>query len=222
MPSVMPESIGRYTILDRIGAGELGDLHRARDTRFGRTVALRVVAPWIAADDALRTRLYECARTALALSHPNIAALFDHGEDGESIYLASEFVPGRSLSHELGGVPFNPRRAASIGAQVADALAEAHAASIVYGHLTTASIIVSTKGTAKLLDVGLTGWREAVTGDERADIAALGRLLAEMATGRPIVADIVPPLPSPIESNRRPGAGGAGERRVAGRCRARR
>src|SRR5690242_5349275 len=93
-PSFMPRSIGRYTILDRIGAGSLGELYRARDTRFGRTVALRLVAPEIAADVALRERLLECARAAEAISHPGIAALFDHGEDVETLYLASEFVPG--------------------------------------------------------------------------------------------------------------------------------
>jgi len=181
----MPQSVGRYTILDRIGAGALGELYRARDTRFGRTVALRLVAPAVSGDAALRLRLFDCARAAEAISHPGIAALFEHGEEAGGLYLASEFVPGRTLALEIAGVPLNPRRAAAIAAQIADALAEAHAAGIVHGRLTAAAVIVSPRGTAKLLDVGLTGWREPIATDERADVAALGRVLGEMITGRP-------------------------------------
>jgi serine/threonine-protein kinase len=180
----MTGSIGRYTILDRIGAGVLGELFRARDTRFGRTVALRVVAPAIAADHGLRARLLERARVAGSLSHANIAALFEHGEDAGRVYLAGEFVAGRTLHAEIAGVPLHWRRACAIAAQVGDALAEIHAASVAHGGLTTASVIVTPKETAKLLDAGFGAWPRAAD-DERDDIVSFGRLLAEMLLGRP-------------------------------------
>src|SRR6185503_16675435 len=128
----MFETLGHYKILDRIGAGGMGEVFRARDTRLGRTVAIKVIAPQIADDPGRRERFLEEARAAATLSHPNIAALYEIGEDQGRLFLAFEFVPGESLKTLIGGRPLNPRRAIDLAVQVADALADAQAGGIVH------------------------------------------------------------------------------------------
>jgi len=87
----MSKSVGHYKILDRVGAGGMGEVYRARDTRLGRTVAIRVLAAEVANDPARRERFLLDARAAAALSHPNIAALYEIGEDQGQVFLAFEF-----------------------------------------------------------------------------------------------------------------------------------
>ena len=91
----MFETLGHYKILDRIGAGGMGEVYRARDTRLGRTVAIKVLPADIAGDPDRRERFLQDARAAAALSHPNIAALYEIGEDQDQLFLVFEFVPGR-------------------------------------------------------------------------------------------------------------------------------
>ena len=156
--SATTESIAHYNLLERIGAGGLGDVYRARDTKVGRTVALKVlpadVARDLAGDDRFRTAL----RDAATLSHPNVATLFDAAEHGGRWYLAYEFVSGVTLRQEIGGRPVNSRRALELAIQVADALADAHARDIVHGDLRPETIMVTAKGSAKILDFGLAPW----------------------------------------------------------------
>src|SRR5665213_2261562 len=154
----MFDTLGHYKILDRLGAGGLGDVYRARDTRLGRTVAIKVVAPAIAGDRDRRERLLGDARATMALSQPNIAALYEIGEDQGELFLVFEFVPGETLKIAIAGRPLNSRRAVDLAVQIADALADAHAAGIVDGDLSPDTIIVTPKGNAKILDVGLGAW----------------------------------------------------------------
>src|SRR5215831_7567768 len=128
----MLEQLGHYRILDRIGSGGMGEVYRARDTRLGRTVAIKVLPPDLADDPDRRERFLRDARAAAALSHPNIAALYEIGEENGQLYLVFEFVPGEPLSKIIAGRPLNPRRAVQFAAQIADALADAHAAGIVH------------------------------------------------------------------------------------------
>src|SRR6185295_18678877 len=120
----MFETLGHYKILDRIGAGGLGDVYRARDTRLGRTVAIKVVAADVAGDPARRARLVHDARATVVLSHPNIAALYEIGEDQDQLFLVFEYVPGETLKKTIAGRPLNPRRAIDLAVQMADALAD--------------------------------------------------------------------------------------------------
>ena len=154
----MVESLGDYKILDRIGAGGMGEVFRARDTRLGRTVAIKVIGPQIADDPGRRERFLVEARAAATLSHPNIAALYEIGEDRGQLFLVFEFVPGESLKTVIGGRPLNPRRAIDLAVQVADALADAQAGGIVHRDIKPASIMVTPKGNAKVLDFGLSTW----------------------------------------------------------------
>src|SRR5689334_4790805 len=128
----MIESLAQYKILERIGAGGMGEVFRARDTRLGRTVAIKILRAEIAADPDRRDRFMREAQATAALSHPNIAALYEVGEDQGQLFLAFEFVPGEPLKAVIAGRPLNPRRAVNLAAQVADALADAHASGIVH------------------------------------------------------------------------------------------
>jgi serine/threonine protein kinase len=154
----MLESVAHYRILDRIGSGGVGDLYRARDTRHGRTAALRIVRPELLADAERRARFVEDARKTATLSHPSIATVFETGEEDGRLFIASEYVPGQTLRGAIGGHAINPRRALAFAAQIADALAEAHFAGIVHGDLKPDNVIVTPKGNAKVLDLGLAAW----------------------------------------------------------------
>src|SRR5712692_3820173 len=192
----MFETLGQYKILDRLGAGGMGEVYRARRDRFLRE-----------------------ARAAAALSHPNIAALYEIGEDQGQLFLAFEFVPGETLKTVIGGHRLNPRRAIDFAAQIADALADAHGEGIVHRDIKPANIIITPKDKAKILDFGLATWTaggaerehaprdstvmvttagttlgtvaymspEQAVGeevDERTDLFSLGVVLFEMLTGQ--------------------------------------
>ena len=184
-------TIGSYEILDEIGRDSLGQVYRARDMRVGRTVRLKVIADDIAGDPARREALVADARVAAALSHPNIAALFEIGEQPEgALFLSQELAPGQRLAASIASGPLNPRRAIDYAAQVADGLAEGHALGVTHGALSAESVVVTPKGNVKILDFGLSRWIEPSLGTERSvpteedDIRALGLLLAEMLSGR--------------------------------------
>ncbi len=206
----MLEALAHYKILGRIGSGRMGDLYRARDTRAGRTVAIRVVAAGIADDD----RFLQDARASAALSHPNIAALYEIGTDRDHLFLVSEYVPGDTLKTVIAGCALNPRHALDHGIQLADALAEAHASGIAHRDISPGNIVITPKGNAKFLDFGLGAWTgsggqrsqaviddagpvppavaymspEQVLGeqtDDRTDIFSLGVVLFEMLAGMP-------------------------------------
>jgi serine/threonine protein kinase len=155
---VTEQSIAHYNLLEPIGRGALGEVYRARDTRVGRTVALKVIEPALIADETRRLALLDEARLAATLSHPNIATLFDVSDAAGVSYLAYEFAGGAPLRAAMGGRPMNPRRAVELCAQMADALAEGHAAGILHGDLRPETIVVTPKGSAKLLDFGMWRW----------------------------------------------------------------
>jgi len=180
------DSIAHYKILERVGESRLGEVFRARDTRLGRTVAIKVPPDSIQNNPAKRDALLADAQAAMTLSHPNIALLYEAGDDNGRAFLACEFVPGDPLDRVIAGRPLNPRRAIDLTVQIADAIADAHAAEMAHGNLTTDAVIVTPKGSAKILDFGFARWTRAdgKSGDEAGDVRALERLFFEMLTGR--------------------------------------
>ena len=184
----MLEALGQYKILGPIGVGRMGELYRARDTRAGRTVALRVVADEIARDPAQRGRYLKDARAATTLSHPNIAVVYEFGSDQGHLFVVSEYVPGDTLKTVIAGRALNPRHAIDHGIQLADALAEAHAANVVHGDIRPHNIVITPKGNAKFLDFGLGAWTASGTARREAPAA----LATDAATESDVVAYMSP------------------------------
>ena len=183
----MFETLGQYKILDRIGAGGMGEIYRARDMRLGRTVAIKILTADIAGDADRRKRFVGEARVNATLSHPNIAALYEIGEDQGRLFLVFEFVPGETLKSAIVGRPMNPRRAIDVAVQIADALADAHVEGIVHQDLKPANVIVTPKGNAKILDFGFAAWTAGGAEREHAatmaapSAAASGAMLGTVA-----------------------------------------
>jgi serine/threonine protein kinase len=152
------QTIAHFNILERLGVGALGDVFRARDLKVGRTVALMRPAVELLTDPAEKARFLADAQAAVALNHPNIATLFDVVEQDGACYLAYEFAAGPSLRDEMGGRAVNMRRAVEIAAQISDALAEGHSRGLIHGDLRPENIVVTPKGSVKVLNFGLTRW----------------------------------------------------------------
>jgi eukaryotic-like serine/threonine-protein kinase len=147
--------LGPYEILTRIGSGGMGEVYRARDTRLGREVAIKVLPVEFSEDPQRLTRFEQEARSASALNHPNIVSVYDVGREGATSYIAMELVDGQNL-RELLATDLPPlSKALEIAAQVADGLAKAHAAGIVHRDLKPENVMVSKDGFAKILDFGL-------------------------------------------------------------------
>ena len=148
--------IDDYEILDRLGAGGMGEVYRARDTRLGRTVALKILRA--GADPELLHRLDREARAASALNHPHIVHIYDVGEAADvpgAHYVVMEHVEGETLRRHLARGPLPLAELLHLGAQIADGLAQAHRAGIVHRDLKPENVMVTPEGTAKILDFGL-------------------------------------------------------------------
>ena len=141
-----------------MGEGALGEVYRARDTKFGRTVAIKLVPDSLFTDATSLGYFEQDARAAATLSHPNIATLFDVGQYDGGWYLAYEFAAGVTLREETAGGAVSPRRAVELAVQIADALADAHARGVLHGDLRPDSIFVTKKGSAKILEFGMGHW----------------------------------------------------------------
>ncbi len=152
-------TLSHYEILDQLGAGGMGVLYRAVDTRLGRTVAIKVLRPDAIADPERRRRLEQEARAASALNHPNIVTIYeiDRAGSGEQArdFIAMEYVEGESLDRRIqpGGLPVAD--AVAHAAQIAAALGAAHAAGIVHRDIKPGNVMVTRDGRIKVLDFGL-------------------------------------------------------------------
>ncbi len=146
--------LGPYEIVAPLGAGGMGEVWRARDTRLGREVAIKVLPAAFAADPALRARFDREAKTISSLNHPNICTLYDVGREGDTDYLVLELVEGETLALRIARGPLPLADLLRYGMQTTDALEKAHKAGIVHRDLKPGNIML-TKAGAKLLDFGL-------------------------------------------------------------------
>src|SRR3984957_12120480 len=147
--------IAHYRVLSRLGEGGMGAVYLADDTRLGRRVALKVLPPNVAADPDRMHRFVQEAKLASALTHPNVAYIYDIGEDGGHRFLAMEYVEGEPLSVRLGRGPLGFSELLSVGMQVADALDDAHSKGIVHRDIKPSNLMLTPRGHVKVLDFGL-------------------------------------------------------------------
>ena len=149
------DSVGPYLIQSALGAGGMGRVYLARDTRLNREVALKQLSDPSLASDVARGRVLQEARAAAALSHPNIATIYDVLDTADGPTIVMEYVPGESLARHIARGPLPPGRALEIAAQVAEGLAGAHARGIIHRDLKPANIQITPEGDAKILDFGI-------------------------------------------------------------------
>ena len=147
--------IGSYEIVGVIGAGGMGEVYRARDTKLNRDVAIKVLPELFAADPDRLARFEREAQAVAALSHPNVLAIHDYGVDGTRAYAVMELLDGETLREQLTHGPLPSRRAIEYGVQIARGLAAAHDKGIVHRDLKPENVIVTTDGIVKILDFGL-------------------------------------------------------------------
>ena len=149
------ERLNGYEIVALLGAGGMGEVYRARDTRLKRDVALKVLPERLAADEAAFERFGREARAVAALSHPNILAVFDVGQSGPAHYVVFELLEGASLRERLDQGPLPIRKAVDYARQTADGLAAAHGRGIVHRDIKPDNLFITDDGRVKILDFGL-------------------------------------------------------------------
>src|SRR6266536_4012228 len=152
--------LGPYEILSAIGAGGMGEVYRARDTRLERTVAVKVLPEHLTSDEDLRQRFEREAKTISQLSHPHICALYDVGREGNRDYLVMEYLEGETLAARLDKGALPADQLLRYGIEIADALDKAHRQGIVHRDLKPGNVML-TKSGVKLLDFGLAKFQAA-------------------------------------------------------------
>jgi serine/threonine protein kinase/tetratricopeptide (TPR) repeat protein len=146
---------GRYEIRERLGAGGMGEVYRARDTELPRDVAIKLLSDPFVTNPARLARFATEARAASALNHPNILTVHDVGESAGQPFIVMECVEGKTLREVIGRTPMASRALLDIGVQIADGLAKAHAIGIVHRDLKPENVMVTDDGLVKIVDFGL-------------------------------------------------------------------
>jgi serine/threonine protein kinase/Tfp pilus assembly protein PilF len=208
------QTLSHYRIVEKIGAGGMGEVYKAHDERLDRDVAVKVLPSGTLADEQARKRFRKEALALSKLNHPNIATVHDFDTQEGVDFIVMEYVEGASLAEKVKTGPLPEKEISELGAQIADALEEAHEHGIVHRDLKPGNIAVTPKGRVKVLDFGLARMLRPVSdeattegltqeqavagtlpymspeelrgerGDHRSDLYSFGVVLYEMATGR--------------------------------------
>src|SRR5580704_10000214 len=155
MPLTVGTRLGPYEVLAPIGAGGMGEVYRARDSRLGREVALKILPAAFASDPDRVRRFEQEGRAPAALNHPNIVVIYDAGSDGGVFYVATELLEGETLRERLAGHALPVRKAIDYAIQIARGLAAAHAKGITHRDLKPENLFITKDGLVKILDFGL-------------------------------------------------------------------
>ncbi|HYK43350.1 MAG TPA: serine/threonine-protein kinase, partial [Thermoanaerobaculia bacterium] len=164
--------LGSFEILSPLGAGGMGEVYRARDTRLGREVAVKVLPQELMQDPHALARFATEARAVAALSHPNVLGIHDFDASGEIPYAVLELLAGQTWRQWIAGGPIPPRKAAEAMAQVARGLAAAHSRGVVHRDLKPENLFVTKDGTVKILDFGLARIRSISAAESSLQTAA--------------------------------------------------
>jgi len=213
-------TLGHYRITEKIGAGGMGEVYRARDEHLDREVAIKVLPPGTLTDDHSRKRFHKEAVALSRLNHPNIATVFDFDTQQGIDFLVMEYIPGVSLNEKLAAGPLPEKEVLRLGVQLAEGLSAAHEQGVVHRDLKPGNLRLTGDARLKILDFGLAKLRHAVAEsgatesltetqatagtvpymapeqllggeiDARTDIHAAGAVLYEMATGRRPFAEV--------------------------------
>jgi eukaryotic-like serine/threonine-protein kinase len=212
--------LGHYRIVEKVGAGGMGEVYRAHDEHLSRDVAIKVLPPGTLSDESARKHFHKEALILSRLNHPNVATIHDFDTQQGMDFLVMEYIPGNTLSEKVAGVPLPEKEVLRLGIQLAEGLAAAHDDGVVHRDLKPGNLRVTTDGRLKILDFGLAMLRHPVTAsatteslgevqaiagtlpymapeqllggktDARTDIYAAGLVLYEMATGQRPFSDV--------------------------------
>jgi len=212
--TVVGQTLGHYRIVEKIGAGGMGEVYRARDEHLARDVAIKVLPPGTLIDESARKRFHKEALILSQLNHPNVATIHDFDTQQGVDFLVMEYIPGITLSEKVAAGSLPEKEILRLGVQLAEGLAAAHEHKVVHRDLKPGNLRVTSDGRLKILDFGLAKLRLPVTAsattesvsetqamagtlpymapeqllgveiDARTDIHAAGSALYEMATGR--------------------------------------
>ncbi len=187
MPLEPGTRLGPYEIVSPLGAGGMGEVYRAKDTRLGRDVAIKVLPEHLSAQPEVRARFEREARTVSSLNHPNICSLFDVGREGDVDFLVLELVEGETLEARLARGRVPTAEALRLGAQIADALDRAHRAGVIHRDLKPSNVML-TKAGAKLMDFGLSR-ATGMAGPGGASGVTMGALTQSPSMARALTAE---------------------------------
>jgi serine/threonine protein kinase/Flp pilus assembly protein TadD len=188
-PAIDETTIRHYEVLDRIGGGGMGVVFKARDTRLGRTVALKFLPPRYASSTAARARLLAEARAASALDHPNIGVVHEvaETEDGRP-FIAMAWYDGETLKARARSGQMSLAEAATIGQQLASALDAAHSAGVIHRDVKPANVMITRAGVAKLVDFGIAKFQSADDGESHAAAGTIAYMSPEQTRAEPLDA----------------------------------
>jgi len=201
------KAISHYKILEKIGAGGMGVVYKAEDTRLKRTVALKFLPPELMRDKEAKERFIQEAQAAAALDHPNICTIYEINEEDDKTFISMAYIKGQSLKEKIASDPIQLKEVLDIAIQTADGLKEAHERGIVHRDIKPANIMLTQKDQVKIMDFGLVKltWGADLTKtatimgtaaymspeqasgekiDQRTDIWSLGCVLYEMLSGQ--------------------------------------
>jgi len=173
IPALAAATISHYRILKKLGAGGMGEVYLAEDTRLGRKVAIKLLSDELTKNEDRLYRFEQEARAASALSHPNILTIYDIGEEGSARFIATEYIEGETLRQHLSRTKMSLREALDVAVQIASALDAAHQAAIVHRDIKPENIMIRAGGHVKVLDFGLAKLTEqAISTDTEAPTIA--------------------------------------------------
>src|SRR5271163_2753229 len=193
MPLTAGTKLGPYEIVSPLGAGGMGEVYRARDTRLDRTVAIKILPTHLSDNPEAKQRFEREAKAVSKLNHPHICTLHDIGHQDRGDFLVMELVEGETLEQRLRKGPLPADQTLRYASQLADALSKAHKLGITHRDLKPANVMLTKLGAKLTVEGTIVGTfqymapeqLEGKEADARTDIFALGEVLYEMATGKP-------------------------------------